>query len=150
MYDKCICSCSARYWYWLWEHETSNNVGIMTNGHNKQDGYSNVNTSVFSGDRGICAGNIDLWHSVLWNISICAMWEASVQLLTACGGCLNITMVLFQQFKNTLIIRTHCQRAIVIHLNTCSHPVFCWKHREEKVLQECNEWDRRCSQTADI
>ncbi len=51
----------------------------------------------------VCVGAIGLWHSVVRNISICAVWEPSAEFLTAHGGCLNIhtaTMLLQHCFIN--------------------------------------------------
>lgn len=86
-------------------------------------------------------------------------WEASVEFLTTHGDCLNIhtTMVLFQQFQNTVSwISIHCQKAIVILMSTLKktddlpHLAFViqtrfksyWKDRGEKVLQ----WRRQAQQ----
>lgn len=104
--------------------------------------------------RGLCC-DTGLWHSVLRNISICAVRAASVEWLSARGGCLNIhtTIVQLQQCRNTVLwIPTHCQKAIVILTKTgdnIPHLSFVietpiqmwWTYREDKVF-----WKRQVPQ----
>lgn len=73
----------------------------------------------------VCVGDIGFWHSVSRNISICAVWEASVEFQTAHGGRLNIhtTMVL------TGTVSEHC----LVNVNTLSNG-YC--HCHECILKK--------------